>query len=430
MNYILSFLLIATVSMADGITIKDSYDRALEYEANVQSNIHQTRAKKEEIDQSKSRLYPKLDLSVSGTAGNYDVKSDYYGDGTRRERYLYYKVGGQLPIYHPENFNLLDQAKLKYKYSDLILNQTKQELAFNVSDAYLAIIKAKNSLSVAKAYEELNKIKYEQIKAKYDKRLANKMDLLQSKVTHQESVIKVKSEKRNLSLAKHKFQNLTGIENVTIPDITLDNIDMSKLVLPFDKNDLKQMNLELKKSDINIDLTEKEKKNSKYGWYPKVDLSATAARYNATSRYRDYTHELTATLTVSMPIYDGGYTSSRVEQYQELVSAANEDKLQKARDIEAQYDEFIINLNTARENIQLYRETIDSAKLYLYATNQAYEHGLTSLIDVEDAKTRLFEAKLKLIDSVYNFMKSYTSLLNLYGVFDEQKLEELDDALF
>ena len=428
MKYFLSLLFIASSwAMANGISIEESYNKALDYEANVQSNIHQTKAQKEGVEQAKSKLYPKLDLSVSGTAGNYDVE---YNDSTRTERYLYYKIGGSLPIYHPENFNMLDQSKLKYKYSELTLKQIKQELAFNVSDAYLSIIRAKNSLSVAKAYEELNKVKYEQIKAKYEKRLANKMDLLQSKVTHQESVIKVKSEKRNLSLAKHKFQNLTGIENIMIPDITLENIDVSNLIIPYEKSDLPSMNIDLQKAEIDILITKKEKKNSSYARYPKVDLTATAARYNATSRYRDYTHELTATVSVTMPLYDGGYNSSRITQYQELTSAAIEDKIQKQRDIEAQYDEFTINLNTARENIQLYKETIDSAKLYLYATNKAYEHGLTSLIDVEDAKTRLFEAKLKLIDSVYNFIKYHTSLLNLYGVFDDEKLQQLDDALF
>ncbi len=426
-TFVLFFLLFSSWAAADTISIEESYNKALDYEANVQSNIHQTKAQKEDIEQSKSRLYPKLDLSVSGTAGNYDVE---YNHSTRRERYLYYKASAKLPIYHPENYNLLDQSKLKYRYSEIGLQQVKQELAFNVSDAYFSIIRAQKSLSVAKAYEELNRVKYEQIKAKYEKRLANKMDLLQSKVTHQESIIKIESEKRNLRLAKKKFQNLTGIKDIVIPNITFEKIDTSSLVIPYEKEDLLTMNLELQRAEINILVTKKEKKNSTYGWYPKVDLSASAARYNATSRYRDYKHELTATLVASMPLYDGGYTSSRVAQYQELVSAAIDDKLQKQRDAEAQYDEFMINLNTARENIQLYKETIESAKLYLYATNKAYEHGLTSLIDVEDAKTRLFEAKLKLIDSVYTFIKSHTSLLNLYGIFDDDKFRQLDDALF
>jgi len=426
-KYIVTLCLLAVAASAQGISIEGAYQKALGYEAELQSNKYQTAAKKDEIQQAKSRLYPKFDMSASATWGEYELKA---AAQNRREEYSTLTLSSSVALYHPENFNLLDQAKLKHIYAELGLKALQQDLAYKVSDAYIAIIRAKNSLSVAKAYEELNHIKYKQIAAKYEKRLANKMDLLQSKVSYQQSVIKVKSEKRNLRLAKYSFKNLTGIADVTIADINLEHIDISDLVVPFEKKDLLTKNLEMQKADLSIAITKKEIQNSRYGWYPKADLSASLSQYDDTSRYRDYTREYTARVTISMPLFDGGYSSARVAQYKNLLSAAQQDRLKTKRDVETKYDDAVINLNTSRENIALYKETIESAKLYLYATNKAYEHGLTSLIDVEDAKARLFDAKFQLIDSVYNFMQAYTTLLNLYALFDEQKLHLLDNTLF
>ena len=67
----------------------------------------------------------------------------------------------------------------------------------------------------------------------------------------------------------------------------------------------------------------------------------------------------------------------------------------------AQYEELMIELNNSKENISLYREAIKSSQLYLHAVNRGYEKGLKDLIDVEDARTKLFETKFKLIDAIY-----------------------------
>ena len=89
----------------------------------------------------------------------------------------------------------------------------------------------------------------------------------------------------------------------------------------------------------------------------------------------------------------------------------------------------MIELNNSKENISLYREAIKSSQLYLHAVNKGYEKGLKDLIDVEDARTKLFETKFKLIDAIYLYIKSYTSLLNTFGLLSSDKLVELDEVL-
>lgn len=423
LNLILALPLIANSS----ISLENSYLKALEYESKVQSYSYQKMAKQEDIIQAESRLYPKIDLVASGVSKRYKIE---LGEDDNKEQYLKAKLSLQVPIYHPEYYNDIAQNELKYKYSDIYLTQLKQELAYNVTNAYILIVKAKNALGVADAYLKANKIRYNQIKNMYEKRLANKMDFLSSKVTYEKSKIRMNTEKQNLRLAKFKFKNLTGIVMKDIIQINLENIDVSKLKIKFHKDDLYTKNMEIRKSKININLTKKMIENSKYGHYPKIDLSAQVSKFKYEKEvYDSYDYDANAMLNISIPIYQGGYISSKVAKYKYLLNSSNEDLNDVQRTVISIFEEQLINLQASKENIVLYKEAINSAKLSLHAITRGYENGLKNLIDVEDAKTKLFETKLQLIDSSYEYIKSYTALLNLFGELNQNKLKKLDKIL-
>lgn len=424
---IISLMITVCLSASETITMQDAYQKALTYEAKVQSYGYQAQAKQEDIVQAKSRLYPRIDFSTSATQRKYTTN---YTKSTRNERYYSLRLSAKMPIYHPEYYNNIEQSELKYKYSNIYLTQLKQELAFNVTDAYMLIVRAENSLLVANAYVDANKVTYQRIKKLNEKRLANKMDLLAAKVTYDQSKIKANTEKQNLRLARFKFKNLTNISNAKMPKINLQNINISKLITTFNKKDLVHLNLEIKKSKLNINLTKKQIDNSSYGHYPKVDLSASATKYDAANKYTDYSRDSTISINFQIPIYQGGYIESNIAKYRYLLSAANEDLKGAQRKVIANYEELIINLKTAEENIGLSKSTIDSANLNLEAVKKGYTRGLKNLIDVENAKIKLFKAKFELIDSVYKYIKSYTSLLNLYGNLNNEKLKQLDEILF
>lgn len=421
---VIFYLYLLPMLLSSATTIERAYTHALKYEASLQSYSYQVKAKEEEIVQAKSRLYPKLDVSASTTSS----KTDYSGL-IRDEKYSSVTLMGEVPLYHPEYLNNIEQSKLHYSYSDIYLNQLKQDLAGRTVDAFMSIVRAKNSLEVARAYLEANRARYEQIKKMYKRRLSNKMDLLTSRVTYEESKIKLNSEKQNLHLAKIKFKNLTGIKKIIIPTINLEHIDISKLVISTTKEEVERLNLEIKKSNVNIALMHKQIENARYGYYPKVDLTASVSKYN-TSSPSIYDNGSKIMVTMRIPLYQGGYTSSQVAKYRYLLSAAGEELKDVERKTVSDYEELAIKLETAKENILLYKEAIKSAKLNLYAVNKGYESGLKNLIDVEDAKTKLFETKFKLIDAVYTYITSYSTILGLLGSLDKEKVRELDSVLF
>lgn len=408
------------------INIVDAYEKALEYEATLQSQKYQTLAKKEEINMAKAALYPQIDMQVNATQRDYKLN---FNGNKRKEQYYSATLSARLDLYKPENYNNIDQSKIKYQYSKYYFEQQKQDLALNIADAYTAILRAQNALLVAQVYVEANEIRYNQIKSLYEKRLSNRMDLLESKVTYDSSKVKVNSEQHNLFLAKLKLKNLTGLQELTFPSIDLEKLNPDTLVLDFSLADLDDLNLEVKKSMLGIDLATKQQENARYGHYPKVDLSASYSKYDTDSIYTDYTNESRVMLNFRLPLYQGGYVESRIAQTKYLALATRDDLRDVQKKAHSQYEEFSIQLANAKENIVLYNDAKKSAKLYLHAVEEGYARGLKNLIDLEDAKTKLFENKFRLIDSSYEYIKSYVSLLALYGQLDRSRLEHLSDIL-
>lgn len=425
-KYILPCL-ISTTLFSSSLSIEESYSKALNYEPSIKSYFYQTLVKKEGITQSQAALHPQLDLQINGVVRNYKTN---VRESKRREEYYQAMLSSRLALYQPENYNAIDQARLKLKHSQLALNEIKQTLAVDVVDAYMAILRAKNALVVAKSYEEANKIRYEQIDKMYKKRLANKMDLFESKVTYERSKVKVNTEKHNLFLANFKFKNLLGVEKFEIKDVDFEKVDINLMQESFAKADLENLNFQLRKTQVKIDLADKQVQKTLYGHYPKVDLTASYSKYDTSTIYSDYKDEARVMLSFKLPLYQGGYTKSKVAESRYMRSAVDKDYKVVQKEISIKYEEMLIGLQNSKESIFLYKEAINSSKIYLETIEKGYARGLKNLIDLEDAKAKLYETKFNLIDSVYNYIKSYVGLLSLSGKLEQHRVANLDTILF
>ena len=424
---VLCISIVMPVLLSASIDLESSYKKALEHEAKVNSHRYQTMAKNEEILQAKSKLQPKINLNTAATSRYYRLNNS--DKTSRNEQFLSFSISAEVPVYRPENYNNIEQAELRYRFSTLLLEELKQDIALEVVDSYISILRAQNSLLVANSFLRANRVKYKQIEKMYERKLSSKMDLLSSKVTYEHSKIKLHTKKQNLRLAKFRFKNLTGIDDVNIPKIDFENVDISKLYILSDKEELFRSNIEARKQKLNIELTKKQIEKSSYGLYPKVDLSASATKFNSVNTYTDEDSDFKVVLSLRMPIYEGGYVASDVSKFRYLLSAANEDLRDTKREAKLSYEDFYIRLDSSKKSIDLHKSAIESTRLYLRAIEEGYRTGLRSLIEVEDARLRLYESQFELIDSIYEYIKSYVSLLNLFGQLDSKKLKQLDDIL-
>lgn len=414
--------LFSTAIFADGLTLSKSYEAALNYEAKIKSLGYQQKVKKIEIDMAESRLYPQIDAS-----GTYQRRRYEYRGVNRDENYHSYSLSLNQMLYHPEVLAQIESSELQYDLSSLNLTKQKQLIAYNITDTYLQILRIKNSIKVAEAYLDTARVHYQQIEKKFQLRLANKMDYLESKVLLKEAEIRVEQERSSLMVSKMRLKSLTGIEVGTLPDVDFESIDVTKLSL--DNQASLGNSLELGRAQKSFELSKKDIDISEFGHYPKLDLRGSFSNLSSKEIINEYQDDRRVMLTLSIPIYKGGYVSSEIQKNKLLLSAASQNMEDIKREESVKYDEFKAQYYVAMNNILLYKESKLSAKAYLDSVNLAYEKGLKSILDVEDAKKKFTETQYKLIDSIYQLIRAYTGVLNITGKMDEEHLAQLDNLL-
>jgi len=414
--------LLSTAVFADGLTLSKSYEAALNYEAKIKSLGYQQKVKKIEIDMAESRLYPQIDAS-----GTYQRRRYEYRGVNRDENYHSYSISLNQMLYHPEVLAQIESSELQYDLSSLNLTKQKQLIAYNITDTYLQILRIKNSIKVAEAYLDTARVHYQQIEKKFQLRLANKMDYLESKVLLKEAEIRVEQERSSLMVSKMRLKSLTGIEVGTLPDVDFESIDVTKLSL--DNQASLGNSLELGRAQKSFELSKKDIDISEFGHYPKLDLRGSFSNLSSKEIINEYQDDRRVMLTLSIPIYKGGYVSSEIQKNKLLLSAASQNMEDIKREESVKYDEFKAQYYVAMNNILLYKESKLSAKAYLDSVNLAYEKGLKSILDVEDAKKKFTETQYKLIDSIYQLIRAYTGVLNITGKMDEEHLAQLDNLL-
>jgi outer membrane protein len=124
---------------------------------------------------------------------------------------------------------------------------------------------------------------------------------------------------------------------------------------------------------------------------------------------------LQASMSISLPLFDGLNRERRIEEARvqasdaDLAVRAEEQRL--TRDVRTG----LLNAQTAFRTAQLQRQVAENASEELRMARERFRLGAANSIEVTDAQTRLSEAERAVIDAVYMYHKSVAALEALVG---------------
>lgn len=420
-------LCIASYLNAEVLLFSQAYKLALENANDIKSSEYMAAIEKERINQEKAALYPQINLSA------YYRKTEYVFNNATQNSLQQGLINGGLSIrqsvYNPEIYSRIAIQKNRSKYNEARVNFYKKDLAKNVFDAYLNVLKSKNKIDYLNSRLMFNASKLKQLNAKYDMNLANKMDLLQMKVEYSSSKIELTKEKKLFEVYSLELQQFIGNSSYDLPKFNtsaslLKLIKIMKLSIHQDIN-----SLEVKQAEIALQISKEQITNAKDGHLPKINFEANYALYSTDDPTVDapYKDVKFAMLTLNIPIYSGGYTSSNVASSQLQYHAAFEDLQNAKKSVQVDYDRNLALFDTSVESVLMYKEAIDSAELYVDAVDQGLNSGLKSILDFNDARSKLYEVKYMYAQNIFDLIHSYVGLLIDTNSFDE--IEILDKIL-
>jgi len=410
----------------DSLTLSLAYDLALKNEPKLRASAFKTEASKEYINQSKARLYPQIQGNASW--GRYEYEAEYLRAPVK-ESYTSYSLSATQPIYHPELWRGIDEAKSRESGARYQFQAEAQQLGLDVAKAYFNLIRTHRNIELLASQKEYYETKYRQLEEMLKFGLTNRIDLLESKIHRDKAVTEWFTEKRRLKVAQMRLQHLINTPIGELPSFDFASVNADQL---FNERSIWEEKLNsnpsLKSAIASRDLSRHQVALHEYEHYPKVDLSLTR-KETFTQDTVSHKYDNQAVIQVSLPIYQGGYTQSKVRETLLMSESAQKELEYTQLETTLRFEELWADHELNAQSLVALRESEKSAELFLDSVEKAHKAGLKSVVDLLEAKAKLFEIKRDAVDAGYALVDNYLGILDVSGELNNDKIVLLEKMI-
>jgi outer membrane protein len=201
-----------------------------------------------------------------------------------------------------------------------------------------------------------------------------------------------------------------------------------------------EQNLALISSRLSADIARENVRVAFGGHLPTVDIVASNSDSNASANERlnsqgfdqnfsnviTRNHDRQVSLQITVPLFTGGLTQSRVRQSQYLWIAAKEQFVQTSRATERQARDAYLGVISGVARVQALRQALESSQTALTATEAGYEVGTRTAVDVLNSRRTLVQAQTDYSASRYDYIVSVFQLHLAAGSLNFAKLAEIN----
>jgi outer membrane protein len=342
-------------------------------------------------------------------------------------------------IFRWQNWATLRRANAQTAQAEADYSAAQQDLILRTSEAYFNVLAAQDTLEAAVAAHDAIGRQLEQSDKRFEVGLIAVTDVQEAKAAFDSATAALIQAKRNLATAQERLRELTG---ETFDVLEKPGADMPLTgpnpASPEDWVQLAmQQNARLISSRLAADITRADIGFERGGHFPSLDVVVSRSHFDSEATISGSSagdidsdsDDTVVSLQVTVPIFAGGATRSRVRQAQFLNIAARERLERTARETEREARDAYLGVNSEVARVQSLRQAVESAMTALQATEAGYEVGTRTSVDVLEARRRLFEAQTNYARSRYDYLLNVLRLQLAAGTLDRQGLEEINALL-
>lgn len=446
------FLLLA-VGYGYAVNLTDSYQAALAFNADYLAAIASNDANQEAKVQARAALLPQVALGTSFSENyfqQYGASRSVVGKPMSDNLYTWYhqpiySANVSQTIFDFSAFSAYVKSKYFTKMSDLQLDNAKQKLLLQTSQAYFDVLFARIQLRALKANKVALARQMRQAKRAFDlgtATIADKNDAQAALTATTAAIVKADND---LIDANNNYTNVTGIDANKIHDIKT-NISVHGLDqdLSFFVNKSLVANIDVLIAEQQVNMSNIDLLIVKGGYMPSVSLAAGYQytdtggfdKTNATQAQKDEFNIAGGLLSrnanshlqinVNMPIYNGGVTNSKLREASAKYIAAKNNLLQLKRNTDRNTQNAFWLIQNGVNEIKSQAIALKSAKIKLNSDKLGYKVGVRNSIDLVNAEKIYTEAVVNYKQSQYQFLLAKIQLPYLTGNVDSKDLQIID----
>ncbi len=367
------------------------------------------RAALETRPQALSQLLPNINLEANTTRIDQSISSaqNFGRQGDVDFNNRGYSLKLSQPLYRRDRLIALEQADSQIKQAATRLTQAHQNLMFRIAERYFDVLSNLDNLEFAKAEVKSLERQLEQARQRFEVGLTAITDVQEAQAGYDLAIAEEILARNAIDNAQEAMRELTG------HDITQFNPLTETILLarpdPETIEHWAQLSLQQNLNVIaaNHAKTEarQEIERQSASHYPTLDLVASQDYNSSGGRFgSNKTHSTNIGLNLNIPIYSGGFASSKVRQANEDYNIAVFNLDSARRTAERLSREAYLGVLSGISRVNALGQAVVSSETALTAAEAGFEVGTRTAVDVVTSQRSTSEARRNYSQAKYNYI--------------------------
>ena len=334
------------------------------------------------------------------------------------------------PLLNLESWFDYRSAKKGVESAEWDFASTEQQLIVRTVDAYLNVLRAQDLLDSAVAAEAAVKRQLEQVQQRFDVGLVAITDVLEAQAEYDSVVVVRVQAAGDHEILFETLRTLTGE-----PYTSIDRIAESlPIVDPSPSNEEEWVNTALatnhtiKAANAQLDSARRTLRARRSGHLPTIDATVSTSHFvtGGQAFLGSKIDQDVYAVSINLPIYQGGLTSSRAREARALADQSQQLLLDRQLTVSRDTRNLFRAVATDVVRVKARLRAIASSESALEATETGYEVGTRNIVDVLQAQNRLYSSQFDYADSRYNYILNLLLLKQTAGTLEDADLAELN----
>lgn len=411
------------------------YQKAKESNPDLRKSLAERNQAFEKINEARSPLLPQL-----GLGANFTYNSGYRDNRDTENNQLSANLKLTQTIFDMSKWQQLDIQEKTAGIADVTYQTNQQKLILDTATAYFDVLRAIDLLDYIEAQKKAVYRQLDQTTQRFNVGLVAITDVQNARANYDSVLAQEVSSRNQLENALEKLRQVSGIYYSQLAVLNIDRFStqtpahVEKLL-----KDAETRNLNLLSARLSQDLARENIRYEQSGHLPTLGLEASTGvnntHYHGSANHlpnrndTGYTGQNSVGLTLSVPLYTGGRTNSRVEQAQYGYISASEQLESTYRNVIQIVRSSYNNVISSISSIKAYKQLVISAQSSLDAMEAGYQVGTRTIVDVLNATTTLFQAKQNLANARYDYLINDLKIQYARGTLNESDLIRLNNSL-
>jgi outer membrane protein len=421
-------LLLFVNSPAHATDLVDVYNDALGSDPVLRAAAAGLDATEEAVPQSRSLLLPNVGMQGQ-TAWN---EREFPGSGAPKQEFNehFWSARFSQPIVDVESWFTYSSAKATVEAARHEFSSVEQDLVIRVVTRYMDVLRAQALLDATNKEEEAVQRQLEQVQQRFDVGLVAITDVLEAQAALDASIVNRVQAVGDHDIFFEVLRTLAGqpineVDSIseTLPIVDPEPINEEEWVATALKTNFGILSAESQLTAANRTIRARRS-----GHLPTVDSTVTYSHFvtGGANFLGGKTDTTVYGLTMSLPIYQGGFITSRTREAQALANRSRYLLAESRRTVGRDTRNLFRRVATDVVRVRARGKAIISAESALEATETGYEVGTRNIVDVLQFQNRLFASQFDYADSRYNYVVSLFLLKQRAGTLNAQDLHELN----